>query len=86
MITIKTFAFTFLAAGMLASCSSENTTGVEMEGTGTTTESQPNMGGKTGDSAEMDSIPGDTDNTSTEQNNGNQTDHSSHDHSGAGSN
>lgn len=76
-ILAKTFAFSFLAASMLASCSSDNTTGVDTEGTETnTTESQPNMGGKTGDSAEMDSIPGDTSNTM--QNNA--TDHSGHDH------
>lgn len=86
-ITIKTFAFTFLAAGMLAGCSTENTTGVETENTGTTTESQPNMGGRTGDSAELDSVPAEgTDNNTTNQNNGNGTDHSTHDHGGTGNN
>lgn len=75
---LKTFAFTFLAAGILVSCSSENTTGVDTEGVETTTESQPNMGGKTGNSAELDSIPVDTSSTTPMQGNG--TDHSGHDH------
>lgn len=82
-IFIKTFAFTFLAAGMLASCSTDNTTGVETEGTETTTGSQPNMGGRTGDSPELDSIPGDTSNTTTMQGG---TDHSTHGHNGTGNN
>lgn len=63
-ISVRAFAFAFLAAGMLVSCTSENTTGVETEGTQTEgmNESQPNMGGKTGDSAEIDSV-------ATEENN-----------------
>jgi hypothetical protein len=85
-ISIKIFACTFFAAGILAGCTSENTTGVETENIETTTESQPNMGGKTGDSADIDSSAVNTDNSTSTQNNGNATDHSGHDHNGAGNN
>ncbi len=64
-ILIRTFAFIFLTAGTITSCKSENTTGVETEGN---IESQPNMGGKTGNAVGIDSIAteeGDTTNGGT---------------------
>lgn len=83
-ILLRTFAFTFLAASMLVSCTSDNTTGVETDNTGTTTESQPNMGGRTGDSAELDSVP--TNNGNTNQNNGNTDQNRDNNTTGTGNN
>ena len=68
-IFLRTCAFTFITAAILAGCTSDNTTGVETEGTETETnmESDPNMGGKTGNTGTLDSlaIEGDT----TQENN-----------------
>lgn len=69
-IFLRTCVFTFLAAGMLVGCTSENTTGVETEGTETegNIESQPNMGGKTGNTAGLDSIATEEGDTTNENN------------------
>jgi len=67
-IALKTMAIAFTVAAGLSSCSSENTTGVETETTGAETEveeSQPNLGGKTGNSPELDSIATEEGNSTT---------------------